>query len=144
MTTMIDTNIIIILLNPEHAFHDCVLRAVDERKAEGPLIVSDIVYCEASMAMPSVEAMNETIIRLGLDRIPNSDAVLFRAGRAFKQYREENNGPKLGVLPDFIIGATAEAEGLPLLTTNARDFTGYYPGLEVIEPQREPEAIPGQ
>jgi len=78
--------------------------------------------------------MDEAVASLGLDRLPCSDAALFRAGIAFRKYKNENKGPKLGVLPDFLIGSVAEAAGLPLLTTNPKDFAGYFPDLEIIRP----------
>jgi len=139
MTTLLDTNIVIFLLaeeTPENKLiREWAIGKFEERKAEGPVIISDIVYCEVSVAMESQAQMDEAVSRLGIDRIPCSDAALFRAGRAFKKYKEENKGPKTGVLPDYIIGAVAEAEGLPLLTTNPRDYTGYFPGLTIIKPE---------
>ncbi|UWS08265.1 type II toxin-antitoxin system VapC family toxin [Phaeobacter inhibens] len=125
MTAFLDTNIVIALLSPEDHFHAWAVQSVTSHKADGPVIVSDIVYCEASVAMNSREEMDEAIARLGLERTGCSDEALFRAGKAFKKYRDENKGQKLGVLPDFIIGAIADTEGIPLLTTNAKDFTGY-------------------
>lgn len=134
MTAFLDTNIVIALLDPDHHFHDWAVENVNAQKADGPVIVSDIVYCEVSVAMDSKDEMDEAITSLGLERTDCSDEALFRAGKAFKRYRDENNGPKLGVLPDFIIGAIADAEGLPLLTTNAKDFTGYFPDVELVTP----------
>jgi predicted nucleic acid-binding protein len=121
MTTFLDTNVVIALLN-------------DKRKGDGPAIVSDIVYCEISIAMKDIAELDEAIVRLGLERLRCNDAALFRAGRAFKHYREINKGPKLGLLPDFLIGAVAEVSGAPLMTTNSKDFVGYFPKMGVISP----------
>lgn len=134
MTTLIDTNIVIALLDDQDGYHEWAVEKAVELKQQGPLIVSDIVYCESSVAMVRQEDMDEAIHRLGLDRITPSDNALFIAGKAFKRYRDVNKGPKTGVLPDFIIGATAEAMGLPLLTTNPKDFTGYFPNITLIQP----------
>jgi len=114
MTTLLDTNIVIALLDQEHHFHAWAVERLAALKIDGPTIVSDIVYCEASIAMDSRGQMDEAIASLGLDRIPCSDEALFRAGKAFRKYKDENKGPKLGVLPDFIIGALADAEGIRL------------------------------
>jgi len=134
MTTLIDTNVVIALLDAENTHHAWVVEKTGELKQEGPLILSDMVYCESSVAMSRQEEMDEAIDRLGLDRVSASDNALFIAGKAFKRYRDVNKGPKTGVLPDFIIGATAEAMGLPLLTTNPKDFVGYFPGVALIRP----------
>ncbi|WP_404421790.1 type II toxin-antitoxin system VapC family toxin [Thalassospira australica] len=134
MTTLLDTNILIAMLDDNNYFHRWALEKFDELKTEGPMLISDIVYCEASVGMESQEAMDTAIYRLGIDRIPSSNKSLFRAGRAFKRYKQENHGPKLGVLPDYTIGAIAETEGIPLLTTNPSDYVGYFPEIEIIKP----------
>lgn len=141
MTTLIDTNIVIYLLDVDHDLHPSVKAKTDELRLEGPLIVSDIVYCETSVAMARREDMDEAIQALGLDRISSSDNALFIAGKAFLRYKDVNNGPKKGVLPDFIIGATAEAMGLPLLTVNSKDFVGYFPNVNVIVPDTNTPVI---
>lgn len=134
MTTLLDTNIVIALLDQEHFYHAWAVERLEGLRTDGPTIVSDIVYCEVSVAMDSKEQMDEAITSLGIERIACSDKALFRAGKAFKKYRDENKGPKPGVLPDFIIGAVADAEGIPLWTTNGKDFVGYFPELDLIVP----------
>jgi predicted nucleic acid-binding protein len=134
MTTLIDTNIVIALMNTQDPHHTNVLAKANELRALGPLIVSDMVYCESSVALPRQVDMDEAVTRLGLDRVGPSDNALFIAGKAFQLYRDVNKGPKPGVLPDFLIGATAEAMGLPLLTTNPKDFVAYFPKVTIIRP----------
>jgi predicted nucleic acid-binding protein len=45
-----------------------------------------------------------------------------------------NKGPKLGVLPDFLVGALAEVAKIPLMTANPGDFANYFPKMKVICP----------
>lgn len=137
MTTLLDTNIVIALLDPGDHFHAWAVELFEALKADGPTIVSDIVYCEVSVAMDNREQMDEAITSLGLDRIACSNEALFRAGKAYKKYKDDNKGPKLGVLPDFIIGAVADVEGIPLWTTNSKDYVGYFDDLELIVPPKE-------
>lgn len=134
MTTLIDTNIVIALLDDADGHHAWAKAKTDELREQGPLIVSDIVYCESSVAMAQREEMDEAIARLGLDRAAPSDNALFIAGKAFKRYKDVNKGQKAGVLPDFLIGATAEAMGLPLLTADPRYFTRYFGTVTLITP----------
>jgi predicted nucleic acid-binding protein len=134
MTTFLDTNVVIALLNEKDPYHNWSVEELNKRKGDGPAIVSDIVYCEISIAMKDIAELDEAIVRLGLERLRCNDAALFRAGRAFKHYREINKGPKLGLLPDFLIGAVAEVSGAPLMTTNSKDFVGYFPKMGVISP----------
>jgi hypothetical protein len=132
MTTFLDSCVVIALLNDNEPLHEWSVAEVIKCKENGPAVICDIVYCEASVAMRTCGELDEAIAEWGLERIRLSDEALFRAGRAFLQYRHENKGPKLGVLPDFLIGATAEVHGAPLMTNNKKDFVGYFPNVVLI------------
>lgn len=135
MTVLVDTNIVIAVLDDANFFHEWATQQVAALKVTSPpLIVPDIVYCEVSVAMERQDQMDQAIEQLGLDRLSPTDEALFRAGKAFKKYREVNNGPKLGVLPDFLIGAMAEVLNIPILTANPKDFIGYFPDVATITP----------
>jgi len=141
MTILVDTNVVIALLDDANIFHPWARSQVGLLKAtSAPLIVPDIVYCEVSVAMERQEQIDQAINHLGLERLPPTDAALFRAGKAFKHYRDVNNGPKLGVLPDFLIGAMAEVLNVPLLTANPKDFVRYFDNLDLITPPATPAA----
>ncbi len=133
MTTFLDTSVLLAVLKPDEPYHAWSAAQVEARRSEGPLIIADIVYGEFSIGMESREQTDEALSALALERLVSSDDVLFRAGRAFKLYKERK-GPKSNVLPDFLVGALAAIEGAPLVTTNARDFVGYFPELVLISP----------
>ena len=59
--------------------------------------------------------------------------ALFRAGKAFGEYRRRG-GTRTGVLPDFFIGAHAEAAGLRLLTRDGSRYRSYFPEVALIAP----------
>jgi predicted nucleic acid-binding protein len=63
--------------------------------------------------------------------LPRSAARL--AGLAFRSYRQRG-GTKTGVLPDFFIGAHAQAEGYKLLTRDAGRYKTYFPKIKLICP----------
>jgi predicted nucleic acid-binding protein len=134
MSTFLDTNVIIALLDPNHHHHGWSVAQLNKRKTEGPAILCDIVYCEFSVGMKSKEETDDAIELLGLQRLSYSDAALFRAGRAFKNYKDMNKGKKPGVLPDFLVGALAEVANIPLMTANPGDFAKYFPKMKIICP----------
>lgn len=136
MTTFLDTNIVIALLDERHPHHPWSVDELVKRKLEGPAIVSDIVYCEVSVGMKNKAEVDEAISQLGLERVRCRDEALVRAGAAFKEYKTQKNGPKMGVLPDFIIGSVAEIEDAPLMTVNEKDFIGYFPNVSLISPPK--------
>lgn len=133
MTIFLDTNIVIALLDNGHKYH-AWSKAELEKSDRRPAVVSDVVYCEVSVGMPDQATLDRAIADLSLERFPFKDEALFRAGKAFKTYRDVNKGMKTGVLPDFLIGAIAEAENTPLMTTNEKDFTGYFDNLQLVSP----------
>lgn len=132
MTTFLDTNILVYLLDKNSSKHEWAKTITAERRSQGPLIISDIVYSEFSVALQSQADTDAAIDSLALERLPFSNESLFLAGKAFKLYKEENAGPKNNVLSDFLIGAQAAAAGIPLITMNARDFEPYFPSIQLI------------
>jgi hypothetical protein len=133
MTTFLDTSALLAALNEREPHHSWSVYQIEARRLKGPIIIPDIVYSEFSIGMASRANTDIAIQELALERLANSDDVLFRAGRAFKKYKERS-GPKTNVLPDFLIGAIAEVSKAPLLTANSDDFIKYFPDLEIISP----------
>lgn len=133
MTTFVDTNVLVYLLDIASPHHSWSLKEFEKRKVVGPVILNDIVYAEFSIGMPDKKATDEAIRNLACERLRISDEALFRAGRAYKDYKSRG-GTRLNVLPDFFIGAQAEVEGVPLLTGNSRDYLGYFPTIKLICP----------
>lgn len=145
MTTLLDTNVISALLKAEHVFHHWAVDTMAERRLEGPTIISDIIYCEALMAFPSPAELNEALARLGIERIPTSDQAHFLAGRAYLKYKAQKHGQfKEGVVPDFIVGAIAVAESIPLMTANPKDIIKYFPEALLLQPPPANIAAPPQ
>lgn len=139
MTTFVDTCALLAAINQTDPNHGWSCQKFDERRAEGPLIITDIVYSELSAGMKSKDHLDTVITEWALDRFQSKDTALFQAGQAFKDYCERrrknpNATPRTNVLPDFLIGATAVDEGISLLTTNASDFKKYFPDIDIISP----------
>lgn len=134
MTTLIDTNILIYLTTETSSLHEWAVEQLLNCKNAGPALVSDIVYCEFAVGMPSQSAVDEVISLFDLERFRTPDTALYRAATAFKEYKNKNKGEKTGVLPDYLIGAAAVVLNAPLLTSNPKDFVNYFPELSLICP----------
>jgi predicted nucleic acid-binding protein len=66
-------------------------------------------------------------------------AALFLAGKVFQQYRTQG-GARVGVLPDFFIGAHAAVAQIPLLTRDPRRYRTYFSSLTLLAPDKaEPD-----
>ncbi len=136
MTTFLDSSILISLINKTEENHQWAFDQFNIRKQKGPVIISDIVYSEISVTFRDVGEINHALGELGVERYPGSDDALLGAGRAYKEYKTANKGPKNSLLPDFFIGAEAMHEKAPLMTNNQKDFLKYFPNLELIVPPK--------
>lgn len=134
MTVFLDTCVVIALLNEKDHLHEWSCNEFAKCKVNGPVVICDIVYCEASVGMKSRADLDKEIELLGIERIRIPDDALFKAGKVFQIYRRQNKGAKTGVLPDFLIGATAEVYSAPLMTDNVRDFANYFNRVNFISP----------
>ncbi len=136
-STLIDTNILIDVLESREPFLGWVQRAFARLSEKGPLIINQIIYCEASVPYQS-SVLFEAVVGGGwMKREDLPWEAAFRAGKAFEIYRRKG-GAKQSALPDFFIGAHAAVKGHRLLTRDAARFRTYFPELEIIAPDTHP------
>jgi predicted nucleic acid-binding protein len=131
MTTFIDTSVLIPLISEDSEHHQWCRDQIEA--ASPPLVVSDIVYAELSVGLETKEEVDAVIESFSFSRSSYTDEVLFRAGKAFLAYKN-NDGPKDSLFPDFLIGALAEIEGEPLLTRDTGKVSTYFPTVALIHP----------
>ena len=134
MVTFLDTNVLINVLKEDPESPGPNMKSLNDAKSRGRILITDIVYSEFSIALATEDEVDEVIKSLGVTRISCPAKGLFRAGKAFKAYKEANAGPKGNVLPDFLIGAHAAAENAPLVTTDVKRMSQYFPDLTIIQP----------
>ncbi len=133
MTTYVDTCVLIDAIDEDADHHQWSVDRLNEAKEVGPVFVSDAVYSEFSVAMDSVDEVNQVLTVLNLQRCSYSEHDLFDAGKAFLAYRQ-NQGTKSNVLPDFFIGALARNNAKPLITRDVQRFATYFPEAELVIP----------
>lgn len=101
--------------------------------APGPLFANDVVFAEVSIGFVRVEETEEVFAGAKVELAPMPRPALFRAGKAFHEYRRRG-GTRTGMLPDFFIGAHAEAAGMRLLTRDGSRYRSYFPEVVLIAP----------
>ena len=99
----------------------------------GPVLINPIVYAEIAFACDTIEAVDDLLPGhlYAYSAIPREAAFL--AARAHADYRARG-GSRKTVLADFLIGAHALVERVPLLTRDQRRYRQAFPGLELIVP----------
>jgi len=134
--TLIDTNVLLDLATDDPAWADWSVRHLDAAAVKGPLVINDVVYAELSVGFERIEELDDLLDEAGitLEEIPRE--ALFLAGKAFRRYRAAG-GARMGVLPDFFIGAHAAVLGLPLLTRDAKRYRTYFPSVVMVTPEAQ-------
>ena len=131
-TVLVDANVLLDILTADPAWEGWSASALVEA-AEGSLLtINPIIYAEVGAGFERAEdldaALPEELLR---ESLPWDAAFL--ASRAFLAYRRRG-GLHCSPLPDFYIGAHAQARDYTLLTRDAKRFRTYFPGLRLITP----------
>jgi predicted nucleic acid-binding protein len=100
---------------------------------QGPVVINAIVYGEIAFATDRIEVVDELLPAHLYDYRPLPREAAFLAARAHADYRSRG-GSRHSILPDFLIGAHALVERLPLLTRDERRYRQAFPGLRLISP----------
>jgi len=132
--TLVDTNVLLDLATDDPRWADWSIRQLEAASARGPLLVNEISYAELSVRFTRIEAVDRFLDGGGFTLTPTPRAALFLAGKVFQSYRQRG-GTRTGVLPDFLIGAHAAVEKLPLLTRDIGRYRSYFTTVELIVPE---------
>lgn len=139
MTTVIDTNVLVALWDPDHALNSVAQSSLDEAFRRGSLVVPAPVYAEL-MAGPGRSAtfldsfLQDTgiIVDWTLE-----EAVWRAAGLAFQYYvarrRKQRDPGSRRILADFLIGAYARERRCRLLTLDDHFYRTSFPDLAIAK-----------
>ena len=130
---MIDSNILIDIFGKDPEWWQWSLSQMEEAKLNGPLLINEVIYAEASIRYSTIERFDAALLKAGVTVAPIPREALFLAGKTFIKYRGAG-GRRAGVLPDFFIGAHAAVRRLPLLTRDVRRYRSYFPKVALIAP----------
>lgn len=130
---LVDTNVILDLVANTPTWADWSQAQLERHALTYRLMINPVIYAELSIGYERIEDL-EAMLGTTLLRVePLPREALFLAGKAFQRYRKAK-GVKIGVLPDFFIGAHAAVIGVPLLTRDPRRYRRYFPKVELIAP----------
>jgi len=129
---LVDTNVFVDIIHRDPIWLDWSLRELSKAKTQA-IVTNFVVYAELhthDTAGPHIDAFLE---KLGVQIMDVSRRAVQGAAHAFRAYRQRG-GTKTGALPDFFIGAHAQAEGYQLLTRDAGRYQTYFPKIKLICP----------
>lgn len=130
---LVDSNVLIDVITQDPVWCDWSLAQLRAARARDKLTINALVYAEVVVSYGAMEELDAFLKPTGITLSPLSAHAAFIASRAFMRYRAAK-GTKTGVLPDFFIGAQAEAEGWSLLSRDATRYRRYFPKIDLISP----------
>ncbi|MGE0005382.1 MAG: type II toxin-antitoxin system VapC family toxin [Parvibaculaceae bacterium] len=132
--TLVDANVLLDLVTGDPDWADWSIAQLEAQSLTGPLWINDVVYAELSVRYDSMENLEMFLKQTGIEVAAMPRAALFLAGKVFARYRR-SGGRRMGVLPDFFIGAHAAVSQWPLVTRDAGRYRTYFSSLMLISPQ---------
>lgn len=137
MTWVVDTCVLLDILDEISPFAEAAAETLDAKVEEGELTVAPITYVELAPAFNGDRAMQDLFLRnvgLNIDFEGNAAAV-FTAHKAWCEHimRKRSGVEKKRPIADVMIGAYAMRKG-GLITRNEADFKTLYPNLTIFNP----------
>lgn len=132
MAVLVDTNVIADILSDDPRWRPWSTRQL-ERHQSGGLAINPVIFAELSIAARDLDEVEKLLLAFDLTLLEIPRPGLFSAGKAFARYRA-GGGTRSAPLPDFFIGAHAEASSLPLITRDAARYRTYFPTVMLIAP----------
>lgn len=136
MTTAVDTNVLLDILAPDSTFGPYSAQAVRAALDEGRLVACEVVWAELVANYPSPETAEQAMNLLGLEFSPATLETAFKAGQAWKAYRQRS-GPRVRIIGDFLIGAHALCQADRLLTRDRGFYRSYFKHLSILDPSQK-------
>ncbi len=134
MAVFVDSCVLLDVFTRDPKWFEWSSSALERAADVGSLVINSIVYAEISVRFQRIEQL-ESVLGAGdfsVQAIPREAAFL--AGKVFLRYRR-SGGTKRSPLPDFLIGAHAAVERLPLLTRDEKRFRTHFPTLKLVTPR---------
>ena len=131
---LVDANILMDVLTADPVWLDWSMEQLGLARKSGPVIVNPIVCAEIAPYFGFEWRKLDQWLRPGSftrEPLPFEASVI--AAAAYKKYRERG-GTRVSPLPDFYIGAHAEAAGYSLLTRDVPRYRTYFPAVPLIIP----------
>ena len=130
---LVDTNIFLDVFQRDPIWMPWSAQQLRLGQASGYLVTNMVVYAEL-LGHPKFDFdLDAFLQQQTIDVLDISRQAARAAAMAFRAYRQRG-GSKTGVLPDFFIGAQAQAEGWPLLTRDSARYKTYFPDIKLICP----------
>ena len=136
MVTAVDSSVLLDVLTDDPNHRASSLSALRAASETGPLIVCPAVWAEMRGFFEDAERMHRTFRDAQIQFDPFDQECADVAGLHWSEYRR-SGGARARLIADFLIGAHAQIQASRLLSRDAGFFRKQFPGLRLINPDRE-------
>jgi predicted nucleic acid-binding protein len=131
---LVDTNVLLDIATRDPKWFDWsstqLAPLINTRQAA----INPVIYAELAPCYRNERDLNLYLLPpADFKRLALPYSAAFPAARAFAAYRL-TGGTRTSLLPDFFVGAHAEAEGHTLLTRDPVRYRAYFPKVKLIAP----------
>ncbi len=136
---LFDTSVVIDARDPDSPWHQWAKERIAEAVALEGAGVNAVVISEASVRAKDPQAVPALLEGFGMTLLSLPVSAAVPAGKAFAIYLERLKKEGKAVasrvpLPDFFIGAHAQAEMLMLVTRDPDRVKTYFPAVKLVSP----------
>jgi hypothetical protein len=131
---LIDSNVLIDVLGSDPRWYDWSSTMLARAADRSGVVINPVIYAEVAAGFRHVEPLEAGLAWLGIELVEIPRAALFLAGQQFRSYRARSIAPRTSLLPDFLVGAHAAVDRLPLLTRDVRRYRTWFPTVSLITP----------
>jgi hypothetical protein len=132
VTTLVDSSVLLDVLAPS-PWRQWSEQSLATAADDGEVAINQVIYAEIAVGFRTRERLERALQRAGITRLSLPWASAWLVAEAFARYRRAG-GPRPLPLPDFFIGAHAQAAGLALLTRDPARVKTYFPAVTLIAP----------
>ena len=132
MPILVDSNVILDVVTQDPVWEAWSAAALAQNAGQG-CTVNPIIYAELCGNTNSVQEVDAVLnaLSIGFAELPRE--ALFLAAKVHLTYRRRGGTRNIG-LPDFFVGAHAQASGLVILTRDRGRYQTYFPTVPLIAP----------
>ena len=136
---LFDTSALIDARDPDSPFHKWAKWQIAQAVAEDGAGANTVAVAEAAVRAKDRQAVPKLLEGFGMTLLPLPVSAAIPAAKAFAVYldrlKREGKHPASKIpLPDFLIGAHAQAEGLKLVTRDPDRVRTYFPAVDLVLP----------
>jgi predicted nucleic acid-binding protein len=130
---LVDANVLLDVLTDDPDWRTWSEEALLSAVGTEDLAINPIIYAELAPAFRTERELERALRGWTLERLALPYEAGFLAGQALLRYRERG-GQRRSPLPDFYIGAHAQATQVSLLTRDAVRYRTYFPEVNLLTP----------